>query len=79
MPLKSSKIDLRRFNVPPLNNTVKRFDTTVSFRIEKELVDELELLLGKRYGSKNVPMRKLSFVLRSAVKKRINTLKQELN
>ncbi len=79
MPLKTSKFDLRCYNVPPVNNTVKRFNTTVSFRIEKELIDELELLLSRRYGFKNVPMRKLSFVLRSAVKKRINTLKQELN
>jgi hypothetical protein len=78
MPLKTSNIDLRRYNVPPINNSVKRFDTTVSFRIEKELVDELEILLGRRYGSKNVPMRKLSFVLRSAVKKKINLLKQEI-
>lgn len=75
MPLKTSKFDLRRFNVPPMNNTVKRFDTTVSFRIEKELVDELELLLSRRYGLKNVPMRKLSFVLRSAVSKKIKELK----
>jgi predicted DNA-binding protein len=75
MPIKTSNTDLRRYNVPPVNNSAKRFDTTVSFRIEKELVDELELLLGKRYGSKNVPMRKLSFVLRSAVKKKIKELK----
>jgi len=78
MPLKTSKIDLRCYNVPPVNNTVKRFDTTVSFRIEKELVDELELLLSRRYGLKNVPMRKLSFVLRSAVKKKIFSLKNEI-
>ncbi len=78
MPLKTSKFDLRRYNVPPVNNSVKRFDTTVSFRIEKELVEELELLLGRRYGSNNVPMKKLSFVLRSAVKKKINLLKQEI-
>lgn len=76
MPLKTQKIDLRQYNVPQVNNSVKRFDTTVSFRIEKELVDELEILLGRRYGSKNVPMRKLSFVLRSAVKKKIKELKE---
>jgi hypothetical protein len=75
MPLKTSKFDLRRFNVPPENNKLKRFNSTVSFRIERELVEELELLLGKRYGSKNVPMRKLSFVLRTAVKKKIKELK----
>lgn len=75
MPLKTSKFDLRQYNVPPVNNSLKRFDTTVSFRIEKELVAELEILLGRRYGSKNVPMRKLSFVLRSAVKKKIKELK----
>lgn len=78
MPLKTSKFDLRKYNVPPVNYSIKRFDTTVSFRIEKEFVDELEILLGKRYGSKNVPMRKLSFVLRSAVKKKIYSLKQEM-
>ena len=78
MPLKTSKFDLRRYNVPPINNAVKRFDTTVSFRIERELIEELELLLVRRYGVKNVPMRKLSFVLRSAVKKKIYSLKKEL-
>lgn len=78
MPLKTSIIDLRRYNVPPINNAVKRFDTTVSFRIERELVEELELLLGRRYGLKNVPMRKLSFVLRSAVKKKIKELKDKI-
>ena len=78
MPLKTSKFDLRRYNVPPINNAVKRFDTTVSFRIERELIEELELLLGRRYSSKNVPMRKLSFVLRSAVKKKIKELKDKI-
>lgn len=78
MPLKTSKFDLSRYNVPPINNSVKRFDTTVSFRIERELVEELELLLGRRYSSKNVPMRKLSFVLRSAVKKKIKELKDKI-
>ena len=75
MPLKSSKLDLRRFNIPPINNAVKRFDRIVSFRIEKELVEELEMLLGRRYSSKKVPMRSLSFILRSAVKKKIKELK----
>lgn len=78
MPLKTSKFDLRRYNVPPVNSSVKRFDTTVSFRIEKELVDELEILLGRRYSSKNTPMSKLSFVLRSAVKKKIKELKSQI-
>lgn len=78
MPLKTPKFDLRRYNVPPVNNSVKRFDTTVSFRIERELVEELEVLLRRRYGLKNVPMRKMSFVLRSAVKKKIYSLKKEL-
>ena len=78
MPLKTTKFDLRMYNVPPINNAVKRFDTTVSFRIERELIEELELLLGRRYSSKNVPMRKLSFVLRSAVKKKIKELKDKI-
>lgn len=75
MPLKTSKFDLRKYNMPYVNNSVKRFDTTVSFRIEKELVDELQILLCRRYSSQNVPMRKLSFVLRLAVKKKIKELK----
>ncbi len=78
MPLKSSKIDLRKFNIPPISNSVKRFDTTVSFRIEKHLIAELGMLLLRRYGSKNVPMNSISFVLRSAVKRKINMLKQEI-
>lgn len=78
MPLKTLKFDLRRYNVPPKNNAVKRFDTTVSFRIERELIEELELLLVRRYGVKNVPMRKLSFVLRSAVRKKIKELKDKI-
>lgn len=78
MPLKTSKFNLRKYNLPPINNAVKRFDTTVSFRIERELIEELELLLGRRYSSKNVPMRKLSFVLRSAVKKKIKELKDKI-
>ena len=78
MPLKTSKFDLRKYNVPPVNYSIKRFDTTVSFRIEKELVYELELLLGRRYISKNAPMRKLSYVLRSAVKKKIKELKDKI-
>jgi hypothetical protein len=77
MPLKTSKIDFRQYNIPPINNSVKRFDTTLSFKIGKELVDELVILLGRRYGSKNVPMRKLSFVLRSAIKK-IKELKDKI-
>jgi hypothetical protein len=78
MPLKTSKFDIRKYNVPPINKAVKRFDTTVSFRIERELVEELEVLLRRRYSSRNVPMRKLSFVLRSAVKKKIKELKDKL-
>jgi hypothetical protein len=78
MPLKTSKFDLRQYNVPPVNYSVKRFDTIVSFRIEKELVEELELLLGRRYSSKNVPMRNLSFILRLAVRKKIKELKVKI-
>lgn len=78
MPLKSSKIDLRKNNIPPINDSVKRFDTTVSFRIEKHLIDELERLLLRKYGSRNVPMNSISFVLRSAIKRKINMLKQEI-
>ena len=69
--MKTSCLDKRRFNVPPPpNNAIKRFDKTVSARIEASLLDELESLLKRRYGAKNVPMSKVSFVIRTAFKGR---------
>jgi hypothetical protein len=75
--MKISSLDRRKFNVPPPpNNAIKRYDKTVSARIEASLLDELESLLKRRYGSKNVPMSKVSFVIRTAIKKKITELKE---
>ena len=74
--MKTSCIDNRRFNIPPPpNKVVKRFDKTVSARIEASLLFELESLLKQRYGAKNVPMSKVSFVIRTAIKKKIRELR----
>lgn len=75
--MKSSCLDNRRFNIPPPpNNTVKRYDKTVSARIEASLLDELESLLKRRYGAKKVPMAKVSFVIRTAIQKKIRELRE---
>jgi hypothetical protein len=75
--MKTSCLDGRKFNVPPPpNNAIKRFDKTVSARIEASLLFELESLLRRRYGAKNVPMSKVSFVIRTAIKKKIRELKE---
>ena len=75
--MKTSCLDNRRFNTPPPpNNAIKRYDKTVSARIEASLLDELESLLRRRYGAKNVPMSKVSFVIRTAIKKKIRELKE---
>lgn len=69
-------IDKRKFNVPPPPpSTIKRFDKTVSARIEASLLFELESLLKRRYGAKNVPMAKVSFVIRAALIKKVRELK----
>ena len=74
--MKTSCIDNRRFNIPPPpNNAIKRFDKTVSARIEASLLDELERLLKRRYGAKNVPMVKISFVIRTAIQRKIRELR----
>jgi hypothetical protein len=71
----TGKIDRRVYNIPPAPNTApKRFNKTISFRIEADIVDELERLLKRRYGSKRVPMNSVSFVLRTALKKRVKEL-----
>ncbi len=75
--MKTSCLDKRRFNVPPPpNNAIKRFDKTVSARIEASLLDELESLLKRRYGTKDVPMSKVSFVIRAAIQRKVRELKE---
>lgn len=74
--MKTSCLDNRRFNTPPPpNNAIKRFDKTVSARVEASLLFELESLLKRRYGAKNVPMAKVSFVIRAALLKKVRELK----
>jgi hypothetical protein len=71
----TSKFDRRVYNIPPPPNTApKRFNKTLSFRVEADIVNELERLLKKRYGSKRVPMNSVSFVLRTALKKKVKEL-----
>ena len=77
--MKTSCLDNRRFNTPPPpNNAIKRYDKTVSARIEASLLDELESLLKRRYGAKNVPMSKVSFIIRTAIKKKIRELRESV-
>ena len=71
----TGKMDRRIYNIPPPPNTaLKRFTKTLSFRVEAAIVDELEQLLKRRYGSKRVPMNSVSFVLRVALKKKVKEL-----
>jgi hypothetical protein len=71
----TGKVDRRVYNIPPAPNTApKRFNKTLSFRIEADIVNELERLLKRRYGSKRVPMNSVSFVLRTALKKKVKEL-----
>jgi hypothetical protein len=75
--MKTSCLDKRRFNVPPPpNNAIKRYDKTVSARIEASLLDELESLLKRRYGAREVPMAKVSFVIRTAIQRKVRELKE---
>ncbi len=75
--MKTSCLDKRRFNVPPPpNNAIKRYDKTVSARIEASLLDELESLLKRRYGARKVPMAKVSFVIRTAIQRKVRELKE---
>jgi hypothetical protein len=74
--MKTSCIDNRRFNIPPPpNNAIKRFDKTVSARVEASLLFELGSLLKRRYGAKNVPMAKVSFIIRTAITRKIRELR----
>ena len=68
-------MDKRKLNTPPVNTSIKRYNRTISTRIESSLIDELELLLQKRYQGRNVPMNSISFVVRTAIKKKIRELK----
>lgn len=69
-------IDRRKFNLPPPPpTTIKRFDKTISARVEGNLIAELERLLNRRYGAKNVPMKSISFVIRTAIIKKIRELR----
>jgi hypothetical protein len=71
----TGKFDRRIYNIPPPPNTApRRFTKTLSFRVEADIVDELEQLLNRRYGSKRVPMNSVSFVLRTALKKKVKEL-----
>ena len=71
----TGKMDRRIYNIPPAPNTApKRFNKTLSFRIEGDIVNELEQLLKRRYGAKRVPMNSVSFVLRTALKKKVKEL-----
>ena len=71
----TGKFDRRVYNIPPPPNTApKRFNKTLSFRVEASIVDELERLLKRRCGSKRVPMNSVSFVLRTALKKKVKEL-----
>ena len=75
----TGKIDKRAFNTPPPpNNAPKRFDKTVSFRIEANILNELERLLKRRYGARKVPMNSVSFILRTALKKKVRELKESM-
>lgn len=74
--MKTNCLDNRRFNLPPPpNNAIKRFDKTVSARIEATVLDELDCLLKRRYGGKNMPMAKVSFIIRIAILKKIRELR----
>ena len=71
----TGKLDKRVYNIPPPPNTApRRLTKTLSFRVEANIVDELEQLLKRRYGSKRVPMNSVSFVLRVALKKKVKEL-----
>lgn len=77
--MKTTRLDNRRFNIPPPpNNTIKRFNKTVSARVEANLLIELESLLKLKYGSKNMHMSKISFVIRAAIRKKVRELKDKV-
>jgi hypothetical protein len=75
--MKTSNLDKRRFNIPPPpNNAIKRYDKTVSARIDASLLDELGSLLKRKYGARNVPMAKVSFVIRAAIQRKVRELRE---
>ncbi len=74
----NNKIDKRMFNTPPKNpNTIKRYTSTVSSRIEEHLLDKLVCLLNKRYNYRKVPMNSISFVIRRAIISKIRELESK--
>ena len=56
----TGKLDRRVYNIPPPPNTAPKSLT--------------KSLLKRRYGSKRVPMNSMSFVLRTALKKKVKEL-----
>lgn len=74
------EFDRRKFNTPPPPNSYpKRYNKTVSARIEASLLDELEVLLNRRYGGRKLPMNSISFVIRNAIKAKARELREYLN
>lgn len=78
--IKHKYLDKRKFNTPPPPNTaIKRYNSTVSARVDISEVEELECLLNQRYGGRKLPMNSISFVIRSAIKAKARELKEYLN
>lgn len=77
MKVNKGLIDRRKFNVPPpTSNVIKRFNKTVSARVEANIIDELEHLLNRRYGGQKVPMKSISYVIRMAIIRKIRELRE---
>lgn len=71
------KYDRRKDNLPPKNyEQIKRYTRTISVRIEGEVIMELERLLKAKYRGQKVPMNTISFVIRTAIRKKIRELKE---
>lgn len=78
--MKTSCNDRRKYTIPPPpKNSINRYNKTVSARIESSMLDELKSLLIQRYGIKNVPMTKVSCVIRIAIMKKVRELKERKN
>ena len=78
--IKQKYLDRRQFNSPPPPNTaIKRFNSTVSARVNTSEVEELERLLNQRYGGRKLPMNSISFVIRNAIKAKARELREYLN
>ncbi len=78
--IKQKYLDRRKFNSPPPPNAaIKRFNSTVSARVNTSEVEELERLLNQRYGGRKLPMNSISFVIRNAIKAKARELREYLN